>query len=120
MKFCCTINKNKGIPIGKLALYVAGGGFHPCKTLPILLDVGTNNDRLLADKFYLGLRHRRIRGPEFFEFTDEFMEEVKKKWPNALIQFEDFSNDVCFTMLDRYRNDYFCFNDDIQGYFVSI
>lgn len=104
-----------GIPIGKLSLYVAGAGFNPKKTLPITLDVGTNNDSLLKNPFYLGFHEKRIRGDEFYKFTDEFMSAIQDKWPNCLVQFEDFSNDVCFDLLERYRNKYHCFNDDIQG-----
>nr|CAG4714842.1 unnamed protein product [Naegleria fowleri] len=104
-----------GIPIGKLNLYVAAAGFHPEKTLPILIDVGTNNEGLLADELYLGLKRKRVRGPEFYELMSEFMSSVKKQWPNCLVQFEDFSNDVCFDLLDQYRDVQLCFNDDIQG-----
>lgn len=104
-----------GIPIGKLSLYVAGAGFHPRKTLPITLDVGTNNESLLNDGLYLGLRQKRVRGPEFYAFVDEFLHAVKDKWPHCLVQFEDFSNDVCFDLLDKYRDQLLCFNDDIQG-----
>jgi len=104
-----------GIPIGKLNLYVAAAGFHPSKTLPILIDVGTNNEKLLEDELYLGLKRKRVRGPEFFEFVSEFMHAVKITWPKCLVQFEDFSNDVCFDLLDQYRNEQLCFNDDIQG-----
>lgn len=104
-----------GIPIGKLSLYVAAAGFHPSKTLPVLLDVGTNNENLLNDDLYLGYSAKRVRGPEFFEFADEFLMSVKEKWPSTLVQFEDFSNDVCFDLLDTYRDRLLCFNDDIQG-----
>eukprot|EP01027_Heterolobosea_sp_BB2_P014898 GEZU01021367.1.p1 GENE.GEZU01021367.1~~GEZU01021367.1.p1 ORF type:complete len:526 (+),score=230.69 GEZU01021367.1:92-1669(+) len=104
-----------GIPIGKLSLYVAGAGFHPQRTLPVTLDVGTNNERLLADPLYLGIRRRRVRGEEFYQFADRFLTAVTKKWPNVLVQFEDFSNDVCFELLEKYRNRILCFNDDIQG-----
>lgn len=104
-----------GIPIGKLSLYVAGAGFHPRKTLPIALDVGTNNEYLLNDDLYLGLKQKRIRGQEFYDFVDEFLMAVHDKWPNCLVQFEDFSNDVCFDLLEKYRNKILCFNDDIQG-----
>ena len=104
-----------GIPIGKLNLYVAAAGFHPDKTLPICIDVGTNNPGLLEDDLYLGLKRKRVRGQEFFDFMKEFMIAVKNTWPNCLVQFEDFSNDVCFDLLDQYRNEQLCFNDDIQG-----
>jgi len=104
-----------GIPIGKLSLYVAGAGFHPRKTLPITLDVGTNNENLVNDELYLGLKQKRVRGEEFYSFVDEFLMAVKDKWPQCLVQFEDFSNDVCFELLDKYRERLLCFNDDIQG-----
>lgn len=104
-----------GIPIGKLSLYVAGAGFHPNRTLPITLDVGTNNEDLLGNDYYLGYHAKRLRGPEFFSFVHEFMTAVKDKWPNTLVQFEDFSNDVCFDILEAYQDKSFCFNDDIQG-----
>ncbi|KAL0484832.1 malate dehydrogenase [Acrasis kona] len=104
-----------GIPIGKLSLYVAGAGFHPVKTLPVQLDVGTNNQKLRNDDLYLGLNRDRVRGEEFYSFADEFLMAVKDKWPKCLVQFEDFSNDVCFELLEKYRNKLLCFNDDIQG-----
>ncbi|KAL9647365.1 hypothetical protein ABK040_011729 [Willaertia magna] len=104
-----------GIPIGKLNLYVGAGGFHPSKTLPITIDVGTNNENLLKDEMYLGLRRKRVRGEEFYELMEEFMMAVKNKWPSCLVQFEDFSNDVCFDLLEKYRNRVLSFNDDIQG-----
>lgn len=104
-----------GIPIGKLSLYVAGAGFHPAHTLPVQLDVGTNTDTLLNDPLYLGSRHKRIRGPEFYDFVDRFLKAVYRKWPDVLVQFEDFSNDVCFELLEKYKNKVLCFNDDIQG-----
>lgn len=104
-----------GIPIGKLSLYVAGAGFHPRKTLPVTLDVGTNNENMLNDDLYLGVRQKRVRGPQFYEFVDEFMTAVQDKWPQCLVQFEDFSNDVCFELLEKYRDRVLCFNDDIQG-----
>jgi len=104
-----------GIPIGKLSLYIAGAGFHPRKTLPVCLDVGTNNKSFLDDKFYMGIKKERNRGKEFFEFTDEFIDSVHKKWPNCLVQFEDFSTDVAFDLLEKNRTKMCCFNDDIQG-----
>jgi malate dehydrogenase (oxaloacetate-decarboxylating)(NADP+) len=104
-----------GIPIGKLSLYIAAAGFHPSVTLPILLDAGTNNKTLLADDRYLGCREPRIPDSEYYPFLDEFLMAVKDKWPTALVQFEDFSNDHCFELLDKYRNKLLCFNDDIQG-----
>lgn len=104
-----------GIPIGKLALYVAGGGIFPCKTLPILLDTGTNNEELLADPLYLGLNQHRIDDDEYYEIVDEFVHAVQDRWPKALIQWEDFTNDHAFPILNKYREDVLCFNDDIQG-----
>lgn len=104
-----------GIPIGKLALYVAGGGVYPCKTLPILLDTGTNNEELLADPLYLGLNQHRIEDDEYYELVEEFVQAVQDRWPKALIQWEDFTNDHAFPILEKYREDVLCFNDDIQG-----
>jgi len=104
-----------GIPIGKLVLYVIGAGLHPNRTLPILLDVGTDNEELLNDPLYLGLTHRRVHGDEFYEIVDEFVTAATARWPNVLIQWEDFTNDKAFPLLNRYRDDVLCFNDDIQG-----
>ncbi len=104
-----------GIPIGKLALYVAGAGLHPWRTLPILLDVGTNNEELLNDPLYLGITHQRITKKEFYEIADEFVEAATKRWPHVLIQWEDFTNDKAFPLLERYRHKVLSFNDDIQG-----
>ncbi len=104
-----------GIPIGKLALYVAGGGVYPCKTLPILLDTGTNNEELLEDPLYLGLNQRRIDDDKYYEIVDEFVHAVQDRWPKALIQWEDFTNDHAFPILNKYRDEVLCFNDDIQG-----
>jgi malate dehydrogenase (oxaloacetate-decarboxylating)(NADP+) len=104
-----------GIPIGKLVLYVVGAGLHPNRTLPILLDVGTDNDELLNDPLYLGLTHRRVHGEEFYEIVDEFVQAATERWPNVLIQWEDFTNDKAFPLLNRYRDKILCFNDDIQG-----
>jgi malate dehydrogenase (oxaloacetate-decarboxylating)(NADP+) len=104
-----------GIPIGKLILYVAGAGLHPNRTLPILLDVGTDNEELLNDPLYLGMTHRRIKPDEFYELVDEFVQAATEKWPNVLIQWEDFTNDKAFPLLERYRDRALCFNDDIQG-----
>jgi len=104
-----------GIPIGKLVLYVVGAGLHPNRTLPILLDVGTDNDELLNDPLYLGCTHRRVHGEEFYEIVDEFVQAATKRWPNVLIQWEDFTNDKAFPLLNRYRDEVLCFNDDIQG-----
>jgi len=104
-----------GIPIGKLALYVAGAGLFPCKTLPILIDTGTNNEDLLNDPLYLGLNRRRADGDEYYEFVDEFVQAALDRWPEVLIQWEDFTNNHAFPLLHKYRDDILCFNDDIQG-----
>ena len=104
-----------GIPIGKLVLYVAGAGLHPDRTLPILLDVGTDNEELLNDPLYLGITRRRVHGDEFYEIADEFVKAATARWPNVLIQWEDFTNDKAFPLLNRYREEVLCFNDDIQG-----
>jgi malate dehydrogenase (oxaloacetate-decarboxylating)(NADP+) len=104
-----------GIPIGKLVLYVVGAGLHPNRTLPILLDVGTNNEELLDDPLYLGITHRRVDPDEFYAIVDEFVDAAKKRWPNVLIQWEDFTNDKAFPLLQRYRDEVLSFNDDIQG-----
>lgn len=104
-----------GIPIGKLALYVAGGGIYPCKTLPILLDTGTNNQELLDDPLYLGLNQKRADDDEYYKLVDEFVNAVQDRWPKALIQWEDFTNNHAFPILKKYREKVLCFNDDIQG-----
>jgi len=104
-----------GIPVGKLVLYVAGAGLDPARTLPILLDVGTDNEELLNDPLYLGISHPRVHGEEFYEVVDEFVQAARTRWPHVLIQWEDFTNDKAFPLLSRYRDDIPCFNDDIQG-----
>ncbi|KAF8586624.1 hypothetical protein K439DRAFT_1631511 [Ramaria rubella] len=103
------------ISIGKLSLYVAGAGIRPRSTIPICLDLGTNNPKYLADPLYLGLRRTRVSDAEMTEFMDEFMREMSHAFPQLLIQFEDFSTEHAFAYLDRYRNRYPLFNDDIQG-----
>jgi malate dehydrogenase (oxaloacetate-decarboxylating)(NADP+) len=104
-----------GIPIGKLSLYCAAGGIAPHRVLPVVIDVGTNNEGLLRDRFYLGVQQKRLKGQAYFYLIDEFMDAVRFRWPNVLVQFEDFSSDVAQTLLDRYRDKHLCFNDDIQG-----
>ena len=104
-----------GIPVGKLALYVAAGGIDPKKVLPVSIDTGTDNPELLADEFYLGLQHERLHGDAYYSLVDEFMQAARHRWPNVLIQFEDFSSNHALTLLETYRRNQLCFNDDIQG-----
>ena len=104
-----------GIPIGKLALYTACGGINPEHTLPIMIDVGTNNANLLSDPLYMGWRHGRVTGERYYQFIDRCLSALKKRWPNALIQFEDFAQTNAMPLLQRYKDKLCCFNDDIQG-----
>ncbi len=104
-----------GIPIGKLSLYTACAGIDPTQCLPISVDAGTDNEILLNSPLYLGFQHRRRGGEEYVAFFDEFMESVKEVFPDALVQFEDFSTANAFGLLNRYRHSYRTFNDDIQG-----
>jgi malate dehydrogenase (oxaloacetate-decarboxylating) len=104
-----------GIPIGKLALYTVCAGIHPSTTVPIMLDVGTDNEALLADPLYLGWRHRRIRGREYDDFIEALIVAVTKRYPNVLLQWEDFAKQNAARLLERYRDRLCTFNDDIQG-----
>jgi malate dehydrogenase (oxaloacetate-decarboxylating) len=104
-----------GIPIGKLSLYTLIGGIDPARTLPIVLDVGTNNQELLNDPEYLGWRHERITGKDYNEFIDQFVQAVKTELPNTCLQWEDFATPHARPILQRYRDELLTFNDDIQG-----
>ena len=104
-----------GIPIGKLSLYTAAGGVAPERTLPIVLDVGTNNQELLDDPLYLGWRNERIVGKEYDDFIEQFVDTLTKRFPNVLLQWEDFASHHATTLLERYRDRALSFNDDIQG-----
>lgn len=104
-----------GIPIGKLALYVACAGIHPEQCLPIMLDTGTNNETFLKDPLYLGYPHKRLESDAYFSLVDEFVNAVQEKYPRALIQFEDFLTPNAYALLNKYKDKVLCFNDDIQG-----
>lgn len=104
-----------GIPIGKLSLYTACGGIDPVHTLPVVLDVGTNNQALLDDPYYIGWRHERVGGEDYYAFVDRFVEAVVRRFPNVLLQWEDFAQPHAAPLLAKYRDRLCTFNDDIQG-----
>ena len=104
-----------GIPVGKLSLYSACAGIHPELCLPVMLDVGTDNESLLADPYYIGVRQKRLRGAAYEELVDEFMHAARDVFPGALVQFEDFASSNAVQLLSQYRDRFCTFNDDIQG-----
>ncbi|EOA30197.1 hypothetical protein CARUB_v10013314mg [Capsella rubella] len=104
-----------GIAVGKLDLYVAAAGINPQRVLPVMIDVGTNNEKLLKDPMYLGLQQRRLEDDEYIAIIDEFMEAVYTRWPHVIVQFEDFQSKWAFKLLQRYRYTNRMFNDDVQG-----
>jgi len=104
-----------GISVGKLSLYVAAAGIHPSQGLPVVVDVGTDNKNLLGDELYLGIRQNRLKGEQYYRVMDEVIGAIHQRWPNCLIQFEDFNYENAIPVLHRYRREVPCFNDDIQG-----
>jgi malate dehydrogenase (oxaloacetate-decarboxylating) len=104
-----------GIPIGKLSLYTACAGISPAYTLPVMLDVGTDNEELLNNPMYIGWQHRRINDEQYAEFVELFVRALEKRWPGVLLQFEDFEQKKALPLLQRYQDQICCFNDDIQG-----
>jgi malate dehydrogenase (decarboxylating) len=109
-----------GISVGKLDLYVAGAGIDPSKVLPCVIDIGTDNEALLSDPYYFGLQRKRLKGEEYIAVIDEFIQAVKNRWPEALVQFEDFATEHAMPILKRHRHNVLCFNDDIQGTAVVV
>lgn len=103
------------IPVGKLALYTLFGGVHPGRTLPLVLDVGTNNQELLEDPYYIGWKHPRVDGKAYYDFLDQVVTAIRKRFPNVLFQWEDFQKNHADTLLEKYRKEICSFNDDIQG-----
>jgi malate dehydrogenase (oxaloacetate-decarboxylating) len=104
-----------GIPIGKLSLYTGCGGLHPATTLPVLLDVGTDNPERLSDPLYVGWRHERVRGDAYDDFVEAFVSAIVERWPHVLLQWEDFARNNATRLLERYRDRLCTFNDDVQG-----